>query len=142
MEDLTDSLTDTKKKPRKKREPKAVSLLDESIDRLFKKDRIGAKVTKSKSLPANDNEKLNYILDKIYELINSSSKDHKSYLYILDKLYPDSVDIKFLTAPSDSYTIVINNDIIYDDLKKHQYVLTEYSKIYFYDDRNGLTDQV
>jgi hypothetical protein len=140
MDSLTDEVVPKAKKPRAKRKVKEVSELDESIMREFKKNRIGSKITKSDSLINDDSDKLIYIIEKINELINSATKEEKKYIYILDQLYPDS-DICFLTGPVDSYTIVVNNSIVYKDLKMQHYDLIEHSKIYFYDGVNGLTEQ-
>ena len=141
MDNLTDVVTEVKpKKARAKRKVKEISILDESITRDFKKNRIGSKVSISPNIINDDSEKLNYILDKIYDLIESADEDNKKYIYILDKLYPDG-NICFLTGPIDSFTIVVNNMIVFNDLKMHRYVLTDYSKIYFYDSVNGLTEQ-
>lgn len=126
-----------KRAPRKKKAP--VSELDESIVRELKKNRVNTKVLKQDCIHNEDTEKLTYIIDKVNELIATASPINKIYIYIVDKLHDDN-SLSYLVLAEDAYTIVVNNDIVYNDLRMQSYNLTDDVKLYFFDDKLNLTE--
>ena len=68
--------------------------------------------------------------EKIDELIATASPSNKIYINIIDKLCADNT-LSYLTLAEDAYSIVVNNDIVYNDLRMQHYNLTE-GVFYYY----------
>jgi len=100
-----------------KKGKKDTSILDESIVREIKKNRIFSK-TRQYTIPE---DKFKYINDMIAVL--QTNNPHIKYLYIMDTIYSDGM-LNFLITASDSSMFVINDDDLFNRLRNHVFSLT------------------
>ena len=123
------------KKEKKKRAPKKpLSELNESIKLEMKKERI---FSKTKMIDTDVIDHKEVVIDSINNLISKSTKLNQVHIYILDKIYFNN-DIRYLLDTPDTYTIIINNDSLYDELVLHSFDCSLYSELFLFDERKGL----
>ena len=137
MDDIVSFGEEEKPKQKRTRKKKVViSENEEYIIRQLKKDRIFSKVNKTEVGNLTSIQKLEFINKQIDNLL---LQENDRYIYIIDKLYEiDRHNFLFLAA--DAFSFVINDDIVYNELKnRKEYNLTGKTKLYFYD-INGLTE--
>jgi len=133
MDDITLNSDIPIKKERKKRVPKVISELNESIKLQLKKERVFSKVNIDEY--TNDIDYLGTIIDSIVYIDKITI--NKSYIYILDKIYHDK-DIRYLIGAPDSYVFIINNTDIYDIIYNSKFLVSSNIELFFYDLINGL----
>lgn len=125
------------KKERKKRVKKEVSVLDESIKLELKKGRIFSRVTVEDKKIVDNTEFYNTLVDLINRF-NKENSDKK--IYILDKFYVNNL-CRYLTGTPDAFTVMVNNDEVYNQFRKELQFNSLTNKLFFYDEINGLQER-
>lgn len=117
------------KKKRKKKEIKPIHELDEMLKITFKKERIGTKVDKEDL--TEDFCLFSDIIDNLKTL-----KGYK-YICIIDKLYQDNL-LRFFIRSNDCYVIIVNDQDVYNKLKKELPEIDKDTRLCFFDEIEGL----